>query len=381
MKKKILFVLPYFELGGIFTSFRNLMPLLDKEKYEVDVFAITKTGEGLKIMPDGINVIGGIPNSVQTNKMANLRIKIIKHLKKVKKLMIILGYNPNEKIFQRMARPLSNKYDVVIAFQEGQATMMAKYIEAPMKIAWIHSIYSRYRSVLKNKAPIEVYENYNKIVCVSKTAAEDFIKSEPRWKSKVNVVYNAIDRDRVKEMSLEKVTLGSDINIVSIGRIVSLKRFSHIPRIASDLMENGFKFDWWIIGGSADEEEFQKIKENIRKYKVETCVHLTGALSNPYPYIKKSNLLVCLSTSETFNYTIAEAKVFGVPVVTTDFDSAYEFVEDGKTGLISPIENVAQNIIKILSSKKLQEQISNNIGQLPSNECLILGQFNQLVSC
>ena len=46
MKKRILFILPYFELGGIFTSFRNLMPLLDKGKYEVDVFAITKTGEG-----------------------------------------------------------------------------------------------------------------------------------------------------------------------------------------------------------------------------------------------------------------------------------------------------------------------------------------------
>lgn len=381
MKKRILFILPYFELGGIFTSFRNLMPLLDKGKYEVDVFAITKTGEGLKMMPDGVNVIGGIPNLVHANKKANLRIKIITLLKRLKKFMIHLGYNPNEKIFQRMAKPLSNKYDVVIAFQEGQATMMAKYIEAPMKIAWIHSIYSRYRSVLKNKAPIEVYENYDKIVCVSNTAAEDFIQSEPRWKSKVHVVYNAIDREKVKEMSLEKVTLGPDLNIVSIGRIVSLKRFSHIPRIASSLIEGGSKFDWWIIGGSADEEEFNNLKENIRKYGVEKCVHLTGALANPYPYIKNSDLLVCLSTSETFNYTIAEAKVLGIPVVTTDFDSAYEFVEDGKTGLISPIENVAQNIMKILSSKELQEQISNNIRQLPSNECVILSQFDQLVSC
>lgn len=381
MEKKILFVLPYFELGGIFTSFRNLMPLLDKEKYEVDVFAITKTGEGLKIMPDGINVIGGIPNYAHTNKKADIRIKLIKYLKKVKKYMILFGYNPNEKIFQRMAKPLSDKYDVVIAFQEGQATMMAKYIVAPMKIAWIHSIYSRYRSVLKNKAPIEAYENYDKIVCVSNTAAQDFIQSEPRWKSKVNVVFNAIDRDKVKELSLENVTLGSNFNIVSIGRIVALKRFSHIPQIASSLIDNGLKFDWWIIGGSADEEEFQKIKENIRKYGVETCVHLTGALANPYPYIKNSDLLVCLSTSETFNYTIAEAKVLGIPVVTTDFDSAYEFVEDGKTGLISSIENVAQNIIKMFSSQELQEQISNNIRQLPSNECLILRQFDQLVSC
>lgn len=357
------------------------MPLLDKEKYEVDVFAITKTGEGLKIMPDGINVIGGIPNSIHKNKKANLRIKIIKLLKRLKKFMILLGYNPNEKIFQRMAKPLSNKYDVVIAFQEGQATVMAKYIEAPMKIAWIHSIYSRYRSVIKSKGPIEAYENYDKIVCVSNTAAEDFIQSEPRWKSKVNVVFNAIDREKVKNLSSENVTLGSNLNIVSIGRIVALKRFSHIPQIASSLIENGLKFDWWIIGGSADEEEFQKIKENIRKYKVETCVHLTGALANPYPYIKNSDLLVCLSTSETFNYTIAEAKVLGIPVVTTDFDSAYEFVEDGKTGLISSIDNVAQNIIKLFSSQALQEQISNNIRQLPSNECLILGQFNQLVSC
>ena len=56
--KKILFVLPYYKIGGTLTSFANLIPLIDKTKYEIDVFALANEVDDFSILPTGVNYIG-----------------------------------------------------------------------------------------------------------------------------------------------------------------------------------------------------------------------------------------------------------------------------------------------------------------------------------
>ena len=61
------------------------------------------------------------------------------------------------------------------------------------------------------------------------------------------------------------------------------------------------------------------------------------------------------------NYTIAEAKAIGIPVVSTDFPCAYEFVENEKTGLILPIEQIADGIRRMLNDKNLYSKFKNSL--------------------
>lgn len=359
--KKVLFVLPYYKIGGTLTSFSNLIPLIDKTKYEVEAFAITNEVDDISILPKGINYIGlNLRRFQKKGQKRNIKTYIIKFLKLGKRLLATLGYDPSSAVFKKMAQPLSGKYDIVIAFQEGQPTKMAQFISAPYKIAWIHSMYSRFKAISKCSAT-DVYNYYDNIVCVSQTAAADMINSEPQWKRKIHVVYNAINFDAVVEKAERKIVLYKKINLVSVGRIDPVKRFSLIPQIASEIKKVGISFDWWIIGGIAIRKEYNKLTDSIKQYDVSDCVHIVGALSNPYPYIKYSDLLVCLSSSETFNYTIAEAKAIGTPIVSTDFASAFEFLEKEKTGLILPIEDVASGIIRILNDKKLYDSVKQNL--------------------
>ncbi|MEE1143113.1 MAG: glycosyltransferase [Bacteroidales bacterium] len=255
---------------------------------------------------------------------------------------------------------------------------MAQYISAPKKIAWIHCIYSRFKS-LDNKSAIKAYNSFDKIVCVSHTAAKDMMECEPQWKDKIRVVYNAVDNKVVCEKAAVGVAFKKGINIVSVGRIDPVKRFSYIPEIASNLKNFGFEFDWWIIGGPAVMEEYNRLISNIEQYKVEDCVHPIGALSNPYPYIKSSKLLVCLSSSETFNYTIAEAKAIGIPVVSADFPCAFEFVEHEKSGLILPIEELADGIKRMLEDKNLYFDIQNSLISTQGEIPITTEQFNSLL--
>ena len=88
-------------------------------------------------------------------------------------------------------------------------------------------------------------------------------------------------------------------------------------------------------------------------------------------------MLVCLSSSETFNYTIAEAKALATPVVTTDFPCAFEFIEHEKTGLILPLEKISNGILRMLNDKDLYNNIKQNLS-IADTSSIVLNQFEKL---
>lgn len=376
---KLLFVLPYYKIGGTLTSFSNLIPLIDKKKYEISAFSLTNDVDDTTALPKGVSYLGlETGTSKNASKWNRLKRKVISYLKRGKRVLTKLGYDPSEIVFKKMAKSLSGRYDVVIAFQEGQATKMAQYISAQQKIAWVHCMYNRFKS-MGNETDIDAYNRYDKIVCVSHTAAKDMINCEPQWREKIHVVYNAVDTTRVNEKAAEGIEFEKEINLVSIGRIDPVKRFSFIPGIASQLKKMGLDFNWWVIGGVAVQDEYDKLLREIKQLNVDDYVHLLGPLSNPYPYIKSSDLLVCLSSSETFNYTIAEAKAIGVPVVTSDFPCALEFVEHERTGLIMPIDKMADGIKRILEDKILYSDIHTHLISNRNQNSITKEQFETLL--
>jgi len=375
----ILFVLPYYKIGGTLTSFANLIPLIDRDKYEISAYAVTNDIDDFDMLPGGVNYVGlEQPHSKEAVTPRGIKSRIISYLKTGRRLLAKMGFDISDVVFRKMAIPLSGKYDVVIAFQEGTATRMAQFISAPQKVAWVHSMYSRFKSCNRT-FDVGIYNNFEKIVCVSHTAAKDMEGSEPQWHGKICVVYNAVDAAKLIDKASEGIAFNKKMNIVSVGRIDPVKRFSYIPAIASRLKEAGLDFDWWIIGGVADKDEYDNLMLNIHKLQVEDCVLTIGALSNPYPYIKSSDLLVCLSSSETFNYTIAEAKAIGTPVVTADFPSAFEFVEQGETGLILPMEKIADGIFRMLVDKSLYTNIVSNLASIREDVPTTKQQFESLL--
>ena len=80
---------------------------------------------------------------------------------------------------------------------------------------------------------------------------------------------------------------------------------------------------------------------------MEDNITILGYKDNPYPYIKQSDLLVCLSSSEACPMIFNEAKVLSVPVVSSDFGGVEEFV-DLNFGLISCEDNMVLFIKSII---------------------------------
>lgn len=106
-------------------------------------------------------------------------------------------------------------------------------------------------------------------------------------------------------------------------------------------------FCWYIIGSGATESV---IKEEIEKYGVQEQVKLIGAKDNPYPYMRQADLVACTSSSESFSYVLAEAKVLHTPVLSNDFPVAYEVVDD-TFGWIANIKDMPKLLARIVNNE------------------------------
>ena len=90
------------------------------------------------------------------------------------------------------------------------------------------------------------------------------------------------------------------------------------------LKEHNIRFKWYFVG---DGSLMGELKTIIEKYGLRDYVILLGLRENPYPYMKHCDIYVQPSLHEGYCITLAEAKLFGHPIVATDFTGAREQLE------------------------------------------------------
>lgn len=329
------------------TSFENLLMLLNEEEYEIDVYAIVDEGEARDRIAKYARIINKERNLLGNQEGNSYSFRHI--AKRVKDVLAKNGLDLGPYFIRKIAQRFNcDEYDAVIAYQEGYPTVFVANVKAKYKIAWIHSMYSRWA----NANTAREYDKMNSIVCVSETAKRDMLSMYHNNVDRIHVVKNSLDKDEIIRLSKVEILRKSDcFQIISVGRIDQVKRYSVIPIIAKDLRDKGLRFKWSIVGGVADKKEYETIVKRIREDRLEDIVILEGQMSNPYPAIKNSDLLVCLSSSETFNYTLTEARVLGVPVVSADFPAAREFIKDGEDGIITPMNRMSDVIYALILDK------------------------------
>ncbi len=350
-KKSILFIVNTLTTGGANSSLSALYAEM-KEYYDIKVFALTHDGvpeaHGFKsvLLPRDRDVdafLGDFNKASAKSRKYKLIIKVLK------RICIKLGISIERLIYQKAVKNIEKDYffDSIIAFQEKESAMLASLFRCDNKLAWIHCDFTKGFTACDAR----IYRNFKKIIFVSKYTEKQFLKRYPHYEGKTCFVYNFLDESRIERLAKEPVTdldlSDNRFTILSLGRIVPLKRFSKIPHIVSEIKEKGIDLRWIILGPAFDIEEHRKLLENIDRYNVKENVYWLGNKLNPYPYMKHSDLCVSLSTTEACPMVFNEARVLNVPIVSTDFGSAGEFVTNGSDGYVCPIESIADTISRL----------------------------------
>ncbi len=367
--KKLLFIIPAFNHGGTNRSLMHILSYMDNSKYAIDIFSISDMGPYKKafssynvlrrdlLLASFLGNYGEMKREMPFEKSKKIPIKII---------YFLLRHFWEKRMLEFAYRKAANRietlnYDTVIAMQEGSATRFASKIQLP-KIAWIHCDYSKYLKSIRMDEE-EIYSRFNHIICVSEYTRKVFANYYPSLGKNSHAIHNIIDDKAISQMS-DDLSENDDkfqpgiFSIISIGRFSKVKQFHIIPEIAEWLNMKGCVFRWYIIG---DGEEKDNIADMIKKWGVQSAVVLLGAKDNPYPYIKLSDMLVCTSISEACPHVINEAKILGVPVVTTNFGSAPEFIDNDNNGIIASKENLKTAIREMIMNKEKYSKIKEKL--------------------
>lgn len=382
--KKVLFIIPSIWTAGTNSALSSLLNNIGDKEYNIRVFPVTLYGR--RDLPYSSLLLP--KNRLLSAYFADLKksegidIVLVFVLKSLKKICSILKIDLFAPIAKRAARQLSNQhFDTVVGFMEGAATELASFVEAGRRISWVHCNYDKY--LPSNQSEEDIYSRFNVIVNVSAFTTTIFRNRYPALANNVICINNLVDEKRIQNLSRNEIDYlpedESQFTIISVGRISPVKRFSFIPSIVWELLNKGVNVKWLIIGPNQDADETARLKANVEKYNVEKAVRCLGLKDNPYPYFKKANLYVCLSESEACPMVFIEARLLGLPILSTDFPSAKEFINDGKDGIICKIKDVPDKLYDLINNKELCKSLISDPNQVTKKNTVIIDKIKNIL--
>ena len=373
--KSVLIVTNKMVMGGIEKSLISLVNSFDKSKYKVTVFLMEYGGE----------LIDEIPKDVSVNIIPSINDTVVKRIKRGLKdkdlfqALSIAYYSILTKLtkksykgayyYSKILNKPKETYDLAISYYTplGFPTgYVVNNIKSKKKIAFIHGDMDQYKNIkyLKNIVYMykKYYGKYDKIFCVSKDAQKKFIKYFPTLETKVDIFFNILNNTEIKAKSLECGFNDNfnGIRIVTVGRLSEEKCQILIPKLVKRLVDDNFNIKWYCIG---DGESRKEIENMIEQFNIHKELILLGTQSNPYSFIKNSDIYVQTSKHEGYCITLAEAKLLAKPIITTDFVGAREQIENGKNGIIVNFseDELYESIKKLILNEKLRIKFSENL--------------------
>lgn len=378
MKKQLLFVIESLTLGGAEKSLATLLNLLDYAKYDVDLLLFAQGGPFQPLLPGEVNLLpvpdyffyNAIPWSKAGQKLkepdklvAQLRYSVAlrtgkhNHIEKA-----VLLWRASHSCFT----VLPKEYDVAIAYAQGVPTFfVAEKVKAKKKAAWINATYIPKGKYLDYIRPI--YKKYDYVNGVSSIVVEQIQSILKVPASKTLQMTDILDVDFAHKMALmdsraEKDMATDGVKILTVGRFCAMKRYDLAVDAARILADKGVPFTWYAVGDGGLRAEIENL---IEVNKLKDKFILLGSRSNPYPYFKACDLYVQTSDFEGFGITLAEAKMFQKPIVTTNFDAVgAQFISE-KNGLIVDIsaQAIADGIIRMLMDTQLRKTCVANLSK------------------
>lgn len=339
--KKILFSAYSLELGGIETALVSLANYLSDLGYKITIVLEKKCGVLLNELNENIEVIEYSPSY---NKVFGKGINAIKRMK------FISQYK--------------NRFDASFAYATycKMAAFTASVASENCNL-WVHSSYldifnnntDEYKSFF-NSLNIDKFRN---IIFVSNKSKNEFEKIMGR--TNTVLCNNIIDCEKILNLSNESIE-NNQINIdnnntfkfLYVGRITEdSKKVSRLIECSEILKNDNYKFKLFVIGNGKD---LKTLMQQAEEKGLKDYIIFLGEKSNPYPYFKISDALLLVSENEGYPVVFNEAKILGLPIITTDVSDSKTDI-DNKFGVVC--EQSAQSIADAM--KKFIEEGKNSI--------------------
>lgn len=182
-------------------------------------------------------------------------------------------------------------------------------------------------------------------------------KIKNKFKLKSECIYNPLNKVEIIRLSKRKVNFSffkkECLNIINIGRLEEQKDHYTLLK-AINFIKNKIDIKLLIIGNGKLQN---KLDQFIKINKLEKNIKILNNISNPYPYILKSDLFILSSIYEGLPNVLLEAIALNKFVISTNCPTGpKEILSHGKGGILVPIKNykiLGNEIVKFKNNKKI----------------------------
>ncbi|REG87722.1 glycosyltransferase family 4 protein [Winogradskyella sediminis] len=175
---------------------------------------------------------------------------------------------------------------------------------------------------------------------------------------------------RLKTRSIPKHSNLDSLELISVFRLCWEKNIDGHLRIIKKLKDRGFKVRYNIYG---DGPERGKLLYLIDAMDLSDCVFYKGELQHKdlMKVMKKADVILQLSLSESLGMSVIEAQSLGVPAVVSNSGGLQEVIKSGKTGYCVSVqkeEEIVEGILNIWEDKKMYYEFSRDAIKY-ANDC------------
>ena len=364
--KKILFVMHTLGFGGAERALVNLLCELPQERFAVDVLLFQRKGalmaqllSWVRVLetPDTLNCLYGPLKKAGRYALPKLMGKGLAMLaRRTRKDQA--GWRWRH-VYGKLIPMLQGHYDAAVAFSGSEIQyFVADCVEADKKIVFVHNDYrtAGYSAEYDEAS----FEKMDAIVSISKRCVETLEEVFPQYRERMlyleNITSSAVIKARAAEC--EPPEFASDrVNILSVGRLWAQKGFDMAIDAAAILKKEGVKFRWYVLG---EGDLRQPLQQQIDALGLTEDFRLLGARENPYPYMRRCDVLVQSSRYEGKSVVLDEAKMLCTPIVATAYPTVADQVADGQEGLVVSMsaEGIAEGVRRMLTDDALREGIT-----------------------
>lgn len=373
--KSILFHIGSFQLGGAEKSLVTLLNSLPKGIYDIDVLVSKKDGVFISDVPEDVNIIEApFPYKCLSVPFKNVNwyfkfpikywlVKLIAFI--YSKFCRKLSTNQSIWKFWRKYIPVfGRKYDIALSYIEGITNyFIIDKVNAARKILWMHTEYSK----LNYDSDFDYcyFSKADAVVTISNLCKENLVGHFPDLKNKFHVIENLSNSRLIINKSheiIQNVMFDKchGAKLLSVGRLTKPKNFTLLLYTALELKRSHFDYSWIVIGEGEMRNELETL---ARKLDVNENVKFIGFRNNPYSYMALSDIIVMTSLFEGKSIVIDEAKILCKPIVSVNYPTVKDNIEDHVTGIITEMtpESLAKGIIKLYNDDDLRKELQNNL--------------------
>jgi len=308
-KKKILFLVPSFRLGGSENFIITLVSSLDKSKFDISILLINTKDSRIIKFPDHIDLI-----DLGSSRVRYSMFKILNYVYS-KKPHILFSTVSHLNLYVSILKYFLPKGVKVIARETN--TISNRYMDQPYPIIFkiLYKIF---------------YNNIDIFVAQSRHMAKDLEKFNVVG-SKIKIIYNPVDVEKIKTMSMEPCIdfEKEGLRLLSVGSLVNQKGHDILLKA---LAKVNVDFHLIILGEGYLRGELIMLSEALG---ISDRVQFLGQIENPYRYMENANFLILSSRYEGLPNVVLEAHVCGLPVISFNSPGgASEIITDNENGVL-----------------------------------------------